>query len=119
MPGVVKNGELATLSECVLLSECHYGNSSPLQLDIDPMLSETAAGIEKLQALIAVHLAGGGTLVNVNVLDKEKLLKAYDNPELFPDLIVRVTGYSAYFLSLSPKLRRIVTDRIIQIRQKG
>jgi len=55
-----------------------------------------------------------GTLVNVNVLDSDKILQANEHPELFPDLVVRVTGYSAYFLSLSPELRQIVVDRVIQ-----
>jgi len=114
MPGSVKNGEMTAMSESILAAQCGYGNSSPFQLDIDPMVTDVEGGIDKMMALIAVHLARGGTLVNVNVLDSDKILQANEHPELFPDLVVRVTGYSAYFLSLSPELRQIVVDRVIQ-----
>ena len=45
----------------------------------------------------------GGTLVNINVISKEQILEAHADPAKYPDLVVRVTGYSAYFKSLSPR----------------
>jgi len=71
-------------------------------------------GIDKVEALLNSHFDLGGTLVNINVLDKETLLEANKNPSKFPDLIVRVTGFSAYFASLSPELRQYVVDRIVE-----
>ncbi len=38
---------------------------------------------------------------------------AHEDPSLYPDLVVRVTGFSAYFASLSPKFRQLVVDRIL------
>ena len=55
----------------------------------------------------------GGTLVNINVMDKGILLDAYDHPEKYPDLIVRVTGFTAYFIALSPEFRKMIVDRVI------
>jgi formate C-acetyltransferase len=52
-------------------------------------------------------------LININVLDKEQILKANKDPSKYPDLIVRVTGFSAYFASLSKELRQYVVDRIV------
>ena len=43
----------------------------------------------------------------------ERLEEANRNPEKHPDLIVRVTGFSAYFASLSPEMRQYVVDRVI------
>ena len=40
-------------------------------------------------------------------------MQAHENPDLFPDLVVRVTGYSAYFKSLSPEYRQQVVDRFL------
>jgi len=41
------------------------------------------------------------------------LLEAEKDPSKYPDLIVRVTGFSAYFASLSPDFRRWVIERIV------
>jgi formate C-acetyltransferase len=49
----------------------------------------------------------------MNVLDAEKILEAHKDPSLYPDLVVRVTGFSAYFASLSPEMRQMVVDRIV------
>lgn len=52
-------------------------------------------------------------MINMNVMDKQKLLDAQEDPDKYPDLIVRVTGFSAYFSSLSEDFRRIVVDRVL------
>lgn len=90
-----------------------YGNTAPLQIDIDPSLGDSEESIEKVEALIRSHFDMGGTMVNINVLNRELLEEANKNPEDHPDLTVRVTGFSAYFSSLSPELRQYVVDRII------
>ena len=48
------------------------------------------------------------------VLDKQRLIEASENPELHPDLVVRVTGFTAYFISLSPKFRKLVAERYLE-----
>jgi len=55
-----------------------------------------------------------GTLVNINIIDRDKILDAYEHPERYPDLIVRITGFSVYFCTLSKDFRKLVVDRIIQ-----
>jgi pyruvate-formate lyase len=90
-----------------------YGNTAPLQLDMDPGIVKDEEGLSKVGALIKSHFDLGGTMVNINVLNKETILDAYDDPLKYPDLIVRVTGFSAYFASLSPELRKYVVDRIV------
>jgi len=90
-----------------------YGNTAPLQLDIDPSLGREGEAVEKVEALIRSHFEIGGTLVNINVLDRETLLDAQRDPSKYPDLMVRVTGFSAYFASLSDEMRQYVVDRLI------
>jgi formate C-acetyltransferase len=85
-----------------------------LQLDLDPGLGRTTESLDRIEALIRTHFDLGGTMVNINVLDRDTLLAAQEDPERFPDLIVRVTGFSAYFASLSPEMRRFVVERIVQ-----
>jgi len=90
-----------------------FGNTAPLQIDIDPSMGDSLESIEKVEALIRSHFEMGGTMVNINVLNRELLEEANRNPEDHPGLIVRVTGFSAYFASLSPELRQYVVDRVI------
>ncbi|MBN1876914.1 MAG: pyruvate-formate lyase [Anaerolineae bacterium] len=89
------------------------GNSAPLQLDIDFKLIEEQGGLDTVAALIMAHNRQGGTLINLNILSKEKILEAHADPGKYPDLVVRVTGYSAYFHSLSAEYRQQVVDRIL------
>ncbi len=93
--------------------QCGYGNTAPLQLEFDPKLAADEKGVEVVLKLIESHFAQGGTLININVLDGEKLLAAHENPELYPDLVVRVTGFTAYFASLTPQFRQLVVDRFL------
>jgi formate C-acetyltransferase len=70
-------------------------------------------GIEAIESFIQAHNAQGGTLINVNVLSREQLLEAHKDPSKYPDLVVRVTGYSAYFRALSPEYRQQIVDRFL------
>jgi pyruvate-formate lyase len=90
-----------------------FGNSAPLHLDIDADMVRTEAGMDALVALIHTHNRMGGTLINLNCLTKERLEAAHENPDQYPDLLVRVTGYSAFFASLSREYRQQILDRFL------
>lgn len=94
--------------------QCGYGNTAPLQLEFDPKLSNDEKGVDTVLALIEGHFRQGGTLVNINILDADKLMAANEDPDLYPDLVVRVTGFTAYFASLSPQFRQLVVDRFLE-----
>lgn len=111
--GFRKDGALTALSSAVASVQPGYGNAAPLQLEMDPGISKDEGGLELVSNLIKTHFDLGGTQININVVDKERILAAHKNPELYPDLVVRVTGFSAFFSSLSPEFRQLVVDRII------
>mgnify|MGYP003295426199 CR=1 FL=1 len=67
--------------------------------------------IDNLVALLDGYVEQGGHHLNVNVLNRETLLDAQKNPENYPDLIVRVTGFSAKFTALSPEWQDEVLTR--------
>jgi pyruvate-formate lyase len=116
-PGFRKDGAPSAMAVAIARVQPGYGNSAPMQIEFDPGLAKDEGGLEKVESLIAGHMAMGGTQINMNVMDAEKVLEAHQDPSKYPDLIVRVTGFSAYFSSLSPEFRQLVVDRIINERQ--
>ncbi len=114
-PGFMLDGAAAPTAKAnaVALVQPGWGNSAPLQLDIDRHLLKEQGGIEALESIIKTHNIQGGTLINLNVVSKEQVLEAHKDPSKYPDLMVRVTGYSAYFHSLSPVYRQQIVDRIL------
>ena len=57
----------------------------------------------------------GNTLLNINIIDKDKILEAHKDPMKYPDLVVRVTGFTAFFAMLSNEFRQLVVDRILAV----
>lgn len=112
-PGGIPPNTPTSLSRAVASVECGYGNTAPLQLDMDPGVGRSDATRAKVGALIRAHFDMGGTMINMNVLDKRQILEAHEDPSRYPDLVVRVTGFSAYFASLSKEFRQLVVDRIV------
>lgn len=113
-PGFRQDGAPTAQSNGIASVQCGYGNTAPLQIEFDPQLAADEKGVDTVLKLIEGHFNQGGTLININVLDGEKLLVANENPDLYPDLVVRVTGFTAYFASLSPEFRQLVVDRFLK-----
>jgi formate C-acetyltransferase len=114
-PGFMPGGGSAPTakSNAVASVQPGWGNSAPLQIDFDKLLAKDYGGLDAVEGLIKAHNASGGTLVNINVISKEQILEAHKDPDKFPDLVVRVTGYSAFFKTLSPEYRQQIVDRIL------
>ena len=84
-----------------------------MQWELDPTFAKMD-NADIIMAIIKTHFKLGGTLINVNIMDKEKVLEAHKDPSKYPDLVVRVTGFTAYFCMLSPEFRQLVVDRILE-----
>jgi formate C-acetyltransferase len=113
-PGFMPGGGAPTAKASAVASvQPGYGNTTPVQVDFDRELAASMGGVEAIEAFLKAHNAQGGTLININVISKEEILEAHENPDKYPDLVVRVTGYSAYFRSLSREYRQQVVDRIL------
>ncbi len=113
-PHFRNDGAVTAQSNGIAAVQCGWGNTAPLQLEFDPQIAEDEKGVDIVSTLIKSHFENGGTLININVLDTEKLMEAHKDPTLHPDLVVRVTGFTAYFASLSPRFRELVVERFLQ-----
>lgn len=112
-PGFRRDGAFTAMARAIARVQPGYGNTAPFQLELNPTVADQEEAIERIGAVIQSHFDLGGTLVNINVVDKATLEKANENPMAYPDLIVRVTGFTAYFATLSPEFRQIVVDRVV------
>lgn len=109
------DGAVTAQSNGIAAVQCGYGNTAPLQIEFDPMISMEEGCVDRVLDLIKGHFEQGGTLININILDTDKLMEAHKNPDLHPDLVVRVTGFTAYFAALSPEFRELVVERFLQM----
>ncbi len=66
---------------------------------------------ERMKAILITFLARGGMIFQGNTTSVEELLAAMENPEKYPNLIVRVGGFSARFATLSTDLQREIINR--------
>lgn len=117
LPGFRKDGAVTALVNAIAAVQPGYGNTAPVQLELDPSIAESPEAIEKITALIKTMFDQGCTLLNINLIDEERVLEAHKDPSKFPDLIVRVTGFTSYFSMLSPQFRQLVVDRILSRRK--
>ncbi len=67
--------------------------------------------LPKMLDLVQTFMDRGGFEFQVNVVDKDTLLKARQNPEAYRDLVVRIGGYSDYFVNLPPAMQEEIILR--------
>lgn len=113
-PGFREDAAATAMSSAIASVQPGYGNTAPMQLELEPAITGEEGGVDLIAAFLADHCRRGGTLINLNILNADKILEANKNPAAYPDLVVRVTGFSAYFASLSPQFRQLVVDRVIK-----
>ena len=72
---------------------------------------DASAFQERLIDVVETYLRRGGFEIQVNVVDRETLLAAREHPEGYRDLVVRIGGYSDYFVGLSAEMQEEIILR--------
>ena len=90
-------------------ADCRAGTL--LNLKLTPQLIKDEAGKQKLVALLRSEEVMGGFHVQFNVVDRDTLLDAQEHPEKYSDLLVRVAGYSAFFVDLRKEAQDLIINR--------
>lgn len=104
--GKAVDGPTAMLSSSAKLPQHLVDGISVLNLTLTKDSVERA-----LKPLVESYFAMGGVQVQVTASSAEELKDAYEHPEKHRDLIVRVGGYSEYFIRLTPEMRKTVFER--------
>jgi formate C-acetyltransferase len=79
-----------------------------------PLNVGSGGGKTALAALIKTFACSGGSTLQINVFDRDTLIRAKDEPEKYPNLVVRVCGYSQTFNSLSEDKKDEVISRAVR-----
>lgn len=80
----------------------HWQGGYNLNLTLPPILRSDETEHRNLEALIETFFAKGGQELQVGCLDARKLRETCNNPERHRDLLVRIAGFNAIFVDLSP-----------------
>jgi len=102
-------GAGAVLKSVASIPHERFVQGTLLNLKLEPDLLETENGIVQLMALLKSMCSLGVFHAQFNVIDRETLIKAQENPDHYKGLLIRVAGYTAYFTELG----RDVQDEII------
>lgn len=108
--GRERNGPTASVLSSTKWDHSPFIGGVAVNLKFSKMSLGTGAP-ETLMAILKVFLQRGGFETQINVVDNETLKKAQQDPESYRDLVVRIGGYSDYFVKLSPQMQAEVILR--------
>ncbi|MBE6729772.1 MAG: formate C-acetyltransferase [Ruminococcaceae bacterium] len=107
------NGAIASLNSVSKLSylDARDGISNTFSIVPDALGKSRKERVNNLVSILNGYFSNCAHHLNVNVMNRELLMKAYENPEEFPNLTIRVSGYAVNFCKLSREQQREVISR--------
>ena len=113
--GMDTSGPLSTMKSVGKIPNIACSGGNLFNMKFSPLVLQDQAGRMKFSQLLRTFLGDlKGMHVQFNIVDRKELEKAKAAPEKYPDLMVRVAGYSALFTSLDPKLQDDIINRTEQ-----
>ena len=108
-----QNGALASLNSVAKISydDCRDGISNTFSITPEALGKSEQERIGNLVNILDGYFAKKAHHININVLNRETLMKAYEDPEAYPNLTIRVSGYAVNFHKLSREQQREVISR--------
>ena len=108
-----ENGALASLNSVAKISydDCRDDVSNTFSITPEALGRTEEERIDNLVTILDGYFAKKAHHINVNVMNREMLMDAYKNPEAYPNLTIRVSGYAVNFHKLSREQQREVISR--------
>ena len=111
--GADVNGPTAVIKSCSKMDHLRTGGTL-LNQKFTPSVVKGEEGLDNMANLVRSYFNMDGHHIQFNVIDRETLIKAQQNPDEYKDLIVRVAGYSDHFRNLSKALQDEIIERTEQ-----
>lgn len=105
------NGLTATLRSVASIDYTLYPNGTAFTLSLNPSFISKEDGVDAFVSLLDSYVELGGMHIQFNMIDPEILLEAQKTPEAYRNLIVRVAGYSAYYVDLGKEIQDEIIER--------
>ena len=109
--GTERESLLGVIKSASKIDNVLAGNGTLLNLKLNPAIFENEENIAKLAGVLRSYNDLGGYHIQFNVVDDYILKEAKKHPEKFRGLMVRVAGYSAYFIELNPEVQDDIIAR--------
>ncbi|MGN0658571.1 MAG: glycyl radical protein [Emergencia sp.] len=101
----------ATIKSVASIDQCDCNNGALFNIKFDPNIVQGEEGKEILRNVIQSYFAMNGEHIQINVVDAETLEDAQEHPQEYKNLLVRVAGYSAYFIELDREVQNNIIGR--------
>jgi pyruvate-formate lyase len=106
-----KSGPTGVMQSVLALDSGRFGNGLQFNMKFHPSSLQGQDGNQKLRRLVEAFFEQGGQQVQYNVIDSQTLRQAQARPEEYRNLVVRVAGFSAYFVELYEDLQNHLIAR--------
>jgi len=112
------DGPTAVLRSVSRIPHAMYTSGTLLNMKLDPEVFHDDRGVRNMMAFLKALCDLGIYHVQFNVQSAETLRAAQDNPEDYRHLLVRVAGYTAYFVELGRDVQNEIIGRTVQFRER-
>ncbi|MCF8069794.1 MAG: glycyl radical protein [Desulfobacterales bacterium] len=111
--GTDRNGPTAVLKSVSKINHDAHVAGTLLNMRLDPFVAKDVDGEKRIAALLRSFVDLNIYHIQFNTIDSEMLREAQKNPDQYKSLIVRVAGYSAYFVELCREMQDDIIQRTI------
>ncbi|MHA1248319.1 MAG: pyruvate formate lyase family protein, partial [Candidatus Thorarchaeota archaeon] len=109
--GMDRNGPTASIRSVGKLGLETVPNGASHTITLSPSMVRSREHIAKLAALLRAYGEEGGTALQINIIDAATLRAAQKDPDSYSNLLVRVTGYNAFFTQIGRELQEEIIAR--------
>jgi formate C-acetyltransferase len=106
-----RNGPTAVLASSLCYDHSKFMDGVCLNIRFHPTALRRDDGITKLRDMVKTYMSNGGAETQFNIVSTETLRKAQEKPEEYQNLVVRIAGYSAYFVELTKDCQNDLISR--------